>query len=281
MKPETQQRLNNWGCVISLVILITGAVAASLGHPAWLLPAVPIVLFWIISGSARTKAERQRELEAFAEAFRDFDGLLPEFKAESVYGWPSFTLTFDSKNALDLAEAQGRIASFKAEIQKLHGHMVRGEPFDVDRALFATYEGQYNFNFDHLERQFPDLAQRRAQLLARRSVNIWSQINYWAGVVVSIGTALGTIALVFLGREFTKDELGGFAWPLTILWLASFFYAATYLVFTKTSNWVRILWLITLSLFLLGLTAALFSRNQNPGQPPANTGDRSSSTPSP
>ncbi len=263
---------------MSLAILIAGVVAAFLGRPAWLLPAVPIILISLrlrlISESARRTAARQRELEAFAEAFEGFDGPVPTLDSMPAMGWPLFTLTFDSKEILDLAEAQGRIASFKAEIQKLYGHIVQGERFDVDRAVVAIYEGQYNFNFDHLERQFPDLARRRAQRFARRSVTIWSQINYWAGVVVSIGTALGTIALLFLGREFTKDALGVFAWPLTILWLASFFYVTTYLVFTRTGIWVRVLWLIASSLFVLGLTAALVSRNGDSVPRPANGSER-------
>jgi hypothetical protein len=272
MNPETQQRLTSLGCLLILVMLIAGIVAAFLGHPKYLLPVVPLVLLWIIYGSARRKAERQRELEAFAEAFRNFDGSPPRLASPrfASYGWPGFEIVFDSRRDLQLAKAQGRVDLFKTLIQGIHGHISHhGQRFDPNKAVFTTYEGE----FDSPEQQLPCIVGLRA--------SIWSQLNYWAGVVVSIGTALGTIAIVFLGREFTKDELGIFAWPLTILWLASFFYAATYLVFTKTSGWVRILWLITLSLFLLGLSAALFSRNQNPGQPPANTGDSSSSTPSP
>jgi hypothetical protein len=279
VNPEIQQRFYSSGCLLSLFMLVTGGIAAFLGHPKYLLPAVPVVLLWFIYARVQRKAGRRWEQEAFETAFRDFDGSAPVFKSEPAMGWPSFTLTFDSQETLERAEAQGRISTFKAEIQKLYGHIGRGERFDVDRAVFATYEGR--FNFDHLERQFPHLAGRRAQLLARRSVTIWSQINYWATVVVQIGMALGTIALVFLGREFTKDELGIFAWPLTILWLLSFFYVVTYLVFTETSIWVRVLWLITLTLFLLGLAAAPFNANQHPGQPPASTADGSSSTPSP
>ena len=106
MSPETQQRLSNWGCLLSLVVLIAGAVAAFLGRPAWLLPTVPIILisllFWLASESARRIAARQRELEAFAESFRGFDGPVPTFDAVPAMGWPHFTLTFDSKEALDL-----------------------------------------------------------------------------------------------------------------------------------------------------------------------------------
>lgn len=269
MKPETRERLNNWGCLLSLVVLIAAAVAAFLGRPAWLLPAVPIILvsflFWLSSESARRKAVQQQELEALAEAFRDFDGTVPALESMPAMGWPHFTLTFDSKETRDLAEAQGRIASFKAEIQKLYGHIGRGERFDVDRAVFATYE--WRFNFDHLEHQFPDLAPPEK--------SIWSRINYWAAVITGIGTVLGAISVGYLAH------LGIWSWLLIAIYLVSVFYVVTFVVFTYGTKWLQVLWLITLTLFLLGLTAALFNRNQYPGQPPANTGDSSSTTQSP
>lgn len=272
MNPETQQRLTSLGCFLILVMLIAGVVAAFLGHPKYLVPVVPLVLLWVIYGSAQRKAERQREREAFAEAFRDFDGSPPRLASPrfASYGWPGFEIVFDSRRDLHLAKTQGRVDLFKTLIQEIHGHIShQGQRFDPNKSVFTTYEGE----FDSPEQQLPCIVGFRA--------SIWSQINYWATVVVSIGTALGTIALVFLGREFTKVELGAFVWPLTILWLASFSYVATYLVFTKTSTWVRVLWLITLSLFLLGLGAALISRNQNQDQPPADAGGRSSSAQSP
>lgn len=251
MSPETQQRLNNWGCLMSLGVIVAGVIAACLGRPVWLLLAVPTILFWIVYASAVEKARRRYELEVFEDAFRDFDGPTPIFKSESSMGWPHYTLTFDTKESFELAEAQGRISAFKATIQELHGHIIRDERFDVDRAVSATYEG--HFNFDHLERQFPQLV--------RPVTTIWSRINYWAGVFMMMGTVLGTIALVVLGREFTNAELGILVWPLSILWLASFFYVVTYLVFTRTGIWVRVLWVIAMSMFALGLTAAIVNRS--------------------
>jgi hypothetical protein len=78
----------------------------------------------------------------------------------------------------------------------------------------------------------------------------------WSFFILKAGTWLGAIAVLILGREFKKQELGFLAWPLVTVYLASFFYAMTYLVFNECSGrFIRWLWLLTLALIVVVLVA--------------------------
>ena len=68
---------------------------------------------------------------------------VPELKVVHMYGFPAFTLTFASEEALQQAEASGGIASFRQTIQDLYGHAgSKRNSFDEKRAIHATYIGR-------------------------------------------------------------------------------------------------------------------------------------------
>ncbi|MBN1256297.1 MAG: hypothetical protein JXA52_01180 [Planctomycetes bacterium] len=92
---------------------------------------------------------------------------------------------------------------------------------------------------------------------------IWQKLLVWSYYIVSAGTVLGFIAKIILGREFTKEELGIFAWPVTILFLGSLFYIGNYLVFTQVKSRIRYFvipcWLLIIILVIIVIVKTLFS----------------------
>ena len=78
---------------------------------------------------------------AFRAAFRDFDYPEPKLKTATSYGFPTFTLTFATEEALKAAQTEGRLGAFKYSISELYGHCGSvSNPFDAARAVRATFE---------------------------------------------------------------------------------------------------------------------------------------------
>ena len=88
------------------------------------------------------KHDHQRHIEMLKLVFAQSGVPVPHLKDGYSYGFRSFTLTFATEAELRQAEALGCIAAFKQAIQTLYGHVgSKRNPFDADRAVWATYVG--------------------------------------------------------------------------------------------------------------------------------------------
>ena len=143
MKRSTEERLFSFGCLVVLVgVGVFGYLAFSSrwkysGGIAGLIGSV-VFICWI-----RVKRDDRRHHEALIKAFVEAGLPLPEIKVQNTYGFPFFTLTFESEAALQQPEASGGIASFRQVIQNLYGDIgPKRQPFNAERAIYATYTGR-------------------------------------------------------------------------------------------------------------------------------------------
>ena len=142
MRPATEERLFSSGCLGVLAALGLLLYLASQVHWGFSVAAAALLAAWLWLCQIRSARERKRNVAAFQRAFSPGAGAVPEFKAESHYGFPSFTLTFTSEAEMKRAEAAGGIAAFKQSLQEFYGHLGgRQNPFDPARAVWATYKG--------------------------------------------------------------------------------------------------------------------------------------------
>lgn len=105
--------------------------------------------------------------------------------------------------------------------------------------------------------------------------DLWTRLFRIAMRILQFGALLGVLAYLFLGREFRNDELGVLVWPLTALYVLSFFYVLTFLVFTSVKSWLRYivipLWLLMMLLMAGALASLAFTKKERdvePGAPP-------------
>ena len=146
MSLDTSKILSNLGCLVVVGGSIACVVLAILIHP-WFFVGVFLLLgVWIAYVNIREKQHRRACLSAFEDAFERFGGRAPALEIKSAYGFPAFTITFESEEDLERAESEGYIRAFKDSIQELCGSFGRsGQPFDADAAVYATFEGKgYN-----------------------------------------------------------------------------------------------------------------------------------------
>lgn len=92
-------------------------------------------------------------------------------------------------------------------------------------------------------------------------VSVWAKLFQAAVLILQIGTLLGGVAYMILGRELKNQELGILLWPVCGVYLVSFFYVLTYLVSTSVKGSLRFLiiplWILVMVLFLVGMLIVL------------------------
>ncbi|MFZ2276617.1 MAG: hypothetical protein WAW39_02415 [Prosthecobacter sp.] len=142
MKPSTGERLFSFGCLLVLIGISTCLFFAFTSGLRYVFYAGCLVVIWLVIARIRSGHFHQRHLVALREAFSAKDIPVPHLKESYSYGWPSFTLTFQTEEDLKLAKEAGCISAFKQKIQLFYDHLGGAEnPFDADRAVWATYEG--------------------------------------------------------------------------------------------------------------------------------------------
>ena len=87
---------------------------------------------------------------------------------------------------------------------------------------------------------------------------IWAKFAKISYKIASFGVLLGTVVYIIKGREFTKDELGFLAWPLTFTYLLAFFYMMLYLIHTQTSKGLRYFFIYPVIIFIIVLVTLAF-----------------------
>ncbi len=113
----------------------------------FLITVVLGMIFAIIHSIYKIREEKKRtnrlSQAALKEAFGELDGAMPVIEVGSSYGYPSYSVKFESKEQMDEAETKGRNKIFLQSIQRMHRNIAS---FESERAVFFTYEGQ-TFNF--------------------------------------------------------------------------------------------------------------------------------------
>ena len=72
----------------------------------------------------------------FNGIFKDSRIQKPTLKLGSSYSWPTFDITFSTREDLEFAEKSGLIEKFKNKIKTRYT-----KDFDPDRAIYCTYVG--------------------------------------------------------------------------------------------------------------------------------------------
>ena len=82
----------------------------------------------------RTESRQYRE---FLNVFQNTDITIPTLKFGSSYSWPTFDITFATKEDYQFAERNGLFDDFKNRIKAYYD-----SKFDPERAVYFTYPGQ-------------------------------------------------------------------------------------------------------------------------------------------
>lgn len=95
-----------------------------------------IILVLIGLGWLKHKIRQWSLTRVFKNVFRGSQIRQPTLKIGSSYSWPTFDITFSTKEDLDFAETSGLIEKFKNKIRTRYA-----KDFDPDRAIYCTYIG--------------------------------------------------------------------------------------------------------------------------------------------
>ena len=150
MNLGNRDKLFSTGCLLVSISMCIFTYLCTLGYLTlethWKYPvavAALISVWMIIRHIGMWRGHRRRRhLELLEAAFAQSGQSAPQLKDGGSYGFPSFTLIFPSEAELRQAQESGCIAAFKNAIQSLYGHMGNKQnPFDAERAVWATYKG--------------------------------------------------------------------------------------------------------------------------------------------
>ena len=82
----------------------------------------------------------------YRDAFNSiFENLIPrpKYELDWQYGFPSFKITFETKEVLDLSKSDGLTEEFSERIGEICKKEGRKKiPFDVSKAIWFTYDGE-------------------------------------------------------------------------------------------------------------------------------------------
>jgi hypothetical protein len=97
-----------------------------------------ILLFglWIGFQWLKNKRSKLRQTKDFEDTFKNAQIKSPTLEIGTSYSWPTFAITFSSKEDLEFAESNGLIEQFKKKLRRYYD-----QDFDPDRALHCTYVG--------------------------------------------------------------------------------------------------------------------------------------------
>ena len=141
MTPADESKAFSRGCLLVFVILLLLGAAAYFLNPSYWLGFGAICILWIGVSLWQGRRDRTRLNELLSSCFSSPD-TRPVLTQTSSYGFPHFTLTFQSEEVMQAFEESGETSQFREGIVKLYGHHgSKGRPFDVDLAVFLTYEG--------------------------------------------------------------------------------------------------------------------------------------------
>jgi len=111
-------------------------------HWGFSIAAGCLIASWLFLCRQCVKRDNKIIMEKFQHAFAVSNIEAPQFEIGGHYGFPAFTMTFSTAETLKRAEEAGCLSIFKRFLQEFYGHLgSRSNPFDAERALWATYKG--------------------------------------------------------------------------------------------------------------------------------------------
>jgi hypothetical protein len=143
MSPAQEEKLVRAACRALFLGTIVFGILAFKVRSFFGFGAIALFTGFMLIVQQAEKRTRARYSAAFDQAFASFQRAKPELKMERHYGFPSFTVTFQSEQDMQAAENTGHLNNFKLAIQELCAHRGwKANPFNVDRAVYATYVGR-------------------------------------------------------------------------------------------------------------------------------------------
>jgi hypothetical protein len=95
-----------------------------------------IVLVLVGLGWLKNKINQLTLTKDFKSVFKNSQIELPTLRIGSSYSWPTFDITFSTKEDLEFAESSGLVSQFKNKIRMRHS-----KDFNPDKAIYCTYIG--------------------------------------------------------------------------------------------------------------------------------------------
>jgi hypothetical protein len=95
-----------------------------------------IILVLVGLGWLKHKINQWNLTNVFNGVFKDSQIQNPTLKIGTSYSWPTFDITFSTREDLEFAEKSGLIEKFKNKIRTRYT-----KDFDPDRAIYCTYVG--------------------------------------------------------------------------------------------------------------------------------------------
>lgn len=96
---------------------------------------LPIGL-WLGYHWLKNKRIKLKQTKDFEEIFRKSEIKLPALKIGTSYSWPTFSITFSTKEDMEFAEQNGLIDQFKKILKTYYD-----KEFDPSLAIYCTYSG--------------------------------------------------------------------------------------------------------------------------------------------
>lgn len=97
---------------------------------------VLIILVLVGLGWLKHKINQWSLMRVFKSVFNDSRIQKSTLRIGSSYSWPTFDITFSTREDLEFAETSGLIKQFKNKIRTRYT-----KDFDPDRAIYCTYIG--------------------------------------------------------------------------------------------------------------------------------------------
>lgn len=143
MSPAQETKLFNRGCSVVLFGAIALGALGYFVHVYFAIAIIPLFAVWEVICRIKGKKDARILTDAFDSAFEGFLASKPDLKKSYSYGFPSFTITFQTEDEMKRSEADGSLRAFKDSIVVLYGHVgSKDRPFDVDMAVYPTYVGR-------------------------------------------------------------------------------------------------------------------------------------------
>lgn len=142
-RAKKAELLHGPGCLLVLIGMVALTILAFTVHLSYLIGAIALIVIYVFLSRRNMKEDHRLFSLVFDNAFESFLGTKPSLLIRNSYGFPQFTITFQSEGDMNLAEADGYLRAFKLGIADLCSHCGSKEnPFDVDRAVYSTYVGR-------------------------------------------------------------------------------------------------------------------------------------------
>ena len=133
-------------CIVVLLGIFPLAYIGFLIPLHWFLGGIAFVIICVLLLRQGVKRQEKIYSSILDKTFESFQKPKPTLEIRHGYGFPHFTVTFQSEDDMNVAEASGHLNSFKSTINEICGHYgSKKRPFNVEWAVSVTYVGRSYF----------------------------------------------------------------------------------------------------------------------------------------